>query len=51
MYAIKTNNFESDIIIVRDFYFSEGPSWSGDFQQNANKVHFILKIVYIETLA
>ena len=47
----KTNNFESDIIRVRDFYFLERPLWSGDFQQNANKVHFILKIVYIETLA
>ena len=45
------NNFEYDIIRVRDFYFLERPSWSGDFQQNANKVDFILKIVYIETLA
>ena len=27
------------------------PSWSGDFQQNANKVDFILKSVYIDTLA
>ena len=47
----KTNNFESDIIRVQDFYFLERPSWSGDFQQNANKVEFILKIVYIKTLA
>ena len=31
--------------------FLERPSWSGDFQQNANKVEFILKIVYIKTLA
>ena len=51
IYAIKNNNFESDIIRVRDFYFKERPSWSSDFQQNANKVDFILKSVYIETLA
>ena len=51
MYAIKTNNFESDIFRVRDFYFLERPSWTGDFQQNANKVDFILKSVHIETLA
>ena len=51
IYAIKTNNFESDIIRVRDFYSKERPLWSGDFQQNANKVDFILKSVYIETLA
>ena len=50
IHAIKTNNFDSDIIRVRDFYFKESPSWSGDFQQNANKVDFILKSVYIETL-
>ena len=36
---------------VRDFFFfKESRSWSGDFQQNANKVDFILKSVYIETL-
>ena len=29
----------------------KSPSSSGDFQQNANKVDFILKSVYIETLA
>ena len=50
-YAIKTNNFESDIIGVRDFYFLESPSWPGDFQQNGNKIDFILKSVYIETFA
>ena len=43
IYAIKTNNFVSDIIRVRDFYFKESPSWSGDFLQNANKIDFILK--------
>ena len=43
VYPIKTNNFEHDIIRVRDF-------WSGDFQQNAYKDDFILKGVYIETL-
>ena len=51
IYAIKTNNFQSDIIRVRDFYFEERPSWTVDFQQNANKVDFILKSVKIETLA
>ena len=48
---LKTNNSESDIIRVRDLYFKERPSWSGDFKQNTNKVDFILKSVYIETLA
>ena len=51
MYAIKTNNLESDIIKARDFYFQEKPPWSGDFKQNTNKVGFIFKSVYIETLA
>ena len=51
IYAIKTKKFESDIIRMRDFYFLEMASWSGDFQQNANKIDFILKSVYIETLA
>ena len=51
MYAIKTNNFEYDIIRVRDFCFKERPSWSADFQQNANKIDYIFKSVYIETLA
>ena len=41
--AINTDNFESDFFKVRDFYFYERPSWSDDFQQNANKVDFILK--------
>ena len=31
--------------------FLERPSRSGDFQQNENKVDFILKSVYIEVLA
>ena len=51
IYAIKTKKIESDIIRIRDFYFKERPSWSGDFQQNANKIDFILKSVYIDTLA
>ena len=51
MYAIETNNFESVITRVRDFYFYERPSWSGDFKQNANKIDFILKSIYVETLA
>ena len=42
---IKTINFESDIIRVPDFYFSERRSWSGDVQENANKADFILKSV------
>ena len=51
IYAIQINNFESDIIRLRDFYLKERPSWSGDFQQNANKVDFTLTSAYIETLA
>ena len=51
IYAIKTNNFESDIFRVRDFYFWERPPWSGDFQQNVNKVGFIFKSAYIATFA
>ena len=51
IYAIKNKNFESDIIRIRDFYFKKRSSWSGDFQQNANKIDFILKSVYNETLA
>ena len=50
IYAIKTNNFEPDIR-VRNFYFLERPSLSGDYQQNANKVDFILKSVHIEIIA
>ena len=51
IYAKKPNNFVSNIIRVRDFYIKERPSWSGDFQQNANKSDFILKNVHNETLA
>ena len=51
IYGLKTNNFEPDIIRVRNFYFLEMLSWSRDFQQNANKVDLALKSVYIETLA
>ena len=29
------------------YFFQESSSWSGDFQQNANKVDFILKSAYI----
>ena len=50
IYAKTPNIFYSDIIRVRYFYFSARPSLSGDFQQNANKVDFILKSVHIETL-
>ena len=32
------------------YFFLENPSWYVDFQQNANKVDFILKNVYVETL-
>ena len=35
---------------ISNFKFRESPSWSGDFQQKANKIYFILKSVYIETL-
>ena len=42
-YAIKSNNFDSDITRDRGFYMQESPSWSCDFQQNANKNDFILK--------
>ena len=44
IHAIDTNNFYFDILRVRDFYFKESLSWSGDFQQ---KVDFIFKSVYI----
>ena len=47
IYAIKTTILN----LIRGFYFKERPSWSGDFQLNAIKVDFILKSVYIETLA
>ena len=47
---MKTNNIDYDIMRVRDFKFLEGPSWFGDFLQDANKVHFIFKIVYTKTL-
>ena len=42
--AIKTNNFDSDIMRVRDFFFKESLSWSGDFQQNANKFTLFWKV-------
>ena len=44
IYAIKTNNFNLVIMRVQDVYFQQSPPWSGDFQQNANKVDFILKV-------
>ena len=31
IYAIETNNFNSDIMRVRDFFFEESLSWFGDF--------------------
>ena len=33
------------------FKFFESRSWSGDFQQNANKFDIIMKSVHIEILA
>ena len=47
----QTINFESDIMRVPDLNFLLRPSWSGDFQINANKVYFILKRLDMETLA
>ena len=42
-YAIKTNNIiDSYITRDRDCFFQESLSWSGDFQQNANKDDLIL---------
>ena len=35
---------------VQDFFFQWSPSWSSEFQQNANKVDFIFESEYIETL-
>ena len=49
-YAIKSNNFDSDITRYRDCCFEEGLSWCGDFQQNANKVDFVLKDIVIPLL-
>ena len=36
IYEIETNDFDSDIMKVWDFFFQDSPSWSGDFQQNPN---------------
>ena len=40
---MKLNNFDSYITRDQYRYFKECTPWSGDFQQNAHKVDFILK--------
>ena len=48
-YLLVAAPFDSYIMRVLDFLFQDSPSWSGDFQQNANNVDFLFKSAYIET--
>ena len=47
-YAIKSNNFDCEITKDRDWFFL---GKSGDFQQIANKLDFILKSEHSDTFA
>ena len=49
--SVISEQADSDISRDRDCYFEDSSSWSGDFQQNANKVGFILKSWRSETFA